>query len=366
MTDLLSTVWLDDTHPERLSLQDWELLLSQAARASLLARLSQRLTDSGQMSHIPSVVAEQLAGPRVLVARQQMEVVDEVERIRNAIVGCTDTIVLLKGAAYLIAGLPPFRGRLFSDIDLMVKHDELTSVESALLGAGWINQERDPYAERYYRQWMHEVPPLTHVIRASVIDLHHTLAPPTSRFRVDAKLLYGQLVPTRFDNVFTLGPADMVLHSAVHLFQEGEFDRGLRDLLDLRDLLTYFGQKEGFWDNLQLRAKTLGLQEPLAFALFHLHRLFGFSPPESCASLSLEVDAWRLRHRLVNWCLKLALRPNHPSCDTRFTAFARWLLYVRSHWIRMPAYLLIPHLLRKAWMNAFQSGGRKERTTGAA
>lgn len=343
-------------------MQDWELLVSQAARGSLLARLAQHLTDTGLILQMPSVVAEQLAGPRVLAARQQIEVVDEVERIRNAVIRCTDKIILLKGAAYLVAELPPFRGRLFSDIDLMVKRDEVPSVESALLGAGWVSQERDPYNQRYYRRWMHEVPPLFHVIRASAIDLHHTIAPPTSRFRVDANMLYGQLVPTRFEKVFTLGPEDMVLHSAVHLFQEGEFDRGLRDLLDLRDLLIFFSQKEDFWNNLQTRAKDLGLQEPLCFALFHLRRLFRFSPPKSCVSLAREVDTWRSRHQLINWCLGLALKPAHPSCDTQFTAFARWLLYVRSHQIRMPIYLLIPHLLRKGWMRVFKQDDQKMRS----
>ena len=31
-----------------------------------------------------------------------------------------------------------------------------------------------------------------------------------------------------------LAPEDMVLHSAVHLYQEGELDHGMRDLLDLQ------------------------------------------------------------------------------------------------------------------------------------
>ena len=28
-----------------------------------------------------------------------------------------------------------------------------------------------------------------------------------------------------------------------------------------------------------------------------------------------------------------ALAPDHPSCDTLFTGVARWLLYVRSHYL---------------------------------
>jgi hypothetical protein len=51
--------------------------------------------------------------------------------------------------------------------------------------------------------------------------------------------------------------------------------------------------------------------------------------------------------------LRLALQPQHPSCDTRRSDLARWLLYVRSHYLRMPWYLVIPHLARKTWMQYF-------------
>jgi hypothetical protein len=36
------------------------------------------------------------------------------------------------------------------------------------------------------------------------------------------------------------------------------------------------------------------------------------------------------------------------------TALALNLLYLRSHYLRMPLYLLLPHLCRKAWMNRFE------------
>jgi len=41
--------------------------------------------------------------------------------------------------------------------------------------------------------------------------------------------------------------------------------------------------------------------------------------------------------------------PDHPSCADVFTPVARWLLFLRGHYLRMPLRLLIPHLTRKAW-----------------
>jgi hypothetical protein len=41
--------------------------------------------------------------------------------------------------------------------------------------------------------------------------------------------------------------------------------------------------------------------------------------------------------------------PDHESCNDRWTGLARWLLFVRSHWLKMPVHLMVPHLLRKAF-----------------
>jgi hypothetical protein len=49
------------------------------------------------------------------------------------------------------------------------------------------------------------------------------------------------------------------------------------------------------------------------------------------------------------------LAPHHRSCDGLASAVARWMLYVRAHYLRMPMRLLLPHLARKAWKRRFAS-----------
>ncbi len=354
--DLLTPVFGSPRLLLEWSPRQWELVLAQAMRAHLLARLATQARASGWLEQLPAGPRFQLLSSLRLVERQRHEVLWEVEAIHRALDGTGIPVVLLKGAAYLRAGLPPATGRLFSDIDFLVPRDRIEEAESALFGAGWISDERDAYNQMYYRRWSHEIPPLRHVQRLSVIDLHHTIAPPTSRYKIDGAALLQQARPIPdCPGVFVLAPVDMVLHSAVHLFQEGEFDKGLRDLLDLRDLLHHFEQTEGagFWPALLARARSLGLQVPLHHALFHQQRLFGAPWP---AALAAEIDALRPRSLGRAWMarlLALALRPNHPSCDSRWTGLARWLLYVRSHYLRMPFYLVLIHLGRKAWMQRF-------------
>ena len=352
--DLLSSVWAQPDRRPAFTAVQWETILGQARQSRLLGRLAQHHVDQGWLARVPEGPRKYLEGALRLVDRQHHEVEWEVDCIRRALKDVSTPIIMLKGAAYFVAELPARRGRLFSDVDIMVERDRLSGVEGALFRSGWISEERDAYNERYYREWMHEIPPLTHVQRGTVIDVHHTITPPTSHFKVDATKLLQRIKPIPGKSgLFVLAPEDMVLHSAVHLFQEGDFDHGLRDLLDLKDLLEYFQKALGFWPTLLDRAEELDLGVPLHHAMFHLNRLFNFSVP---------VD-WNLRIQALSptaparlamaWMLSLALRPRHPSCNQRGTWLARWLLYVRSHALRMPMRLVLPHLVRKAWMARF-------------
>lgn len=351
---LLASIWArSDVRPE-LGLRDWETLLGQARRARLIARLAAHHLDQGWLAAVPDGPRPHLEGALRLAERQQFEVRWEVDCIQRALRGIDAPVVLLKGAAYLMANLPAARGRLFADIDLMVPRDQIDAVEGALFAAGWISDERDAYNQRYYREWMHEIPPLRHVQRNTYIDLHHTITPPTSRFHVDGQLLLGKVQPLRgITGLYTLAPPDMVLHSAVHLFQEGEFDHGMRDLLDLKDLLEHFQPQANFWPGLFDRADELGLQIPLFHTLFHIKRLFGLSAPDRFTERVAQLGPGAPARMVMAWLLGLALKPDHPSCNTRWTGLARWLLYVRSHALRMPLRLMVPHLVRKAWMRHF-------------
>ena len=350
--DLLSGVWIATERPA-FSAPEWELLLAQARRCRLHARVAQFFQDRGWLEGVPSGPRNHLNSALVAAQRQRNQVRWEVDRVRVALATVPGPVVLLKGAAYVALGLPPARGRLFTDVDILVAREAITAAEVALLGAGWVHEPLDPYDERYYRQWMHELPPLKHVWRHTWLDVHHTITPPTSRFAVDGSALLARAKPLQPGaRLTTLDPSDMVLHSAVHLLQEGDFTSGLRDLLDLNDLLLHFGQDAAFWPQLLDRAHALGIQVPLFHVLQQVRRLFGTRPPPE---LSVRVNALAAgfgSRMLMPALLKVALRPPHPACDSRWTGIARWLLYVRSHWLRMPWYRILPHLARKAGSRA--------------
>lgn len=347
--DLLGPLWRSPD-PPALSPGEWSVLLAQARVSHLLPRLALHLSDRGWLAEVPEAPRRHLEGAMLVAERQRQAVRWEVDRLRAALVDLPGPIVLLKGAAYVVADLPPARGRLFGDIDILVPKTQLAAAEACLLAGGWVGQRLDPYDERYYRRWMHELPPFRHVWRNTWLDVHHTITPPTSRYAVDGAKLLSQAVPVAgVAGLSTLAPADIVLHSAAHLLLDGELPHGLRDLLDLNDLLRHFGRDPAFWPALAVRAEELGLDPLLALALQQVRRLFGTQPPAGALDggplLRQSPDA-------MSSLLGAALLPHHPSCSDVRVRAARQVFYLRAHALRMPAHQIVPHLLRKAWMRA--------------
>jgi len=342
----------------QLTLAQWDVLLRQAASAKLMACLVCLFDDAGLTGGLPAPVRAHVEWTRVLMTRHAGAVRFEILRIQAALAGLGLPVMLLKGAAYSAMGLAPARGRLFSDIDVMVPKAHLADAEAALMLHGWVSQSHDEYDQRYYRQWMHEIPPMQHTRRQSVIDVHHAILPETARVRPDpAKLRAAAIAVPGMPGMQTLAPADMVLHSAVHLFYDGEFDNGLRDLVDLHRLLTQFGAAPGFWESLPARAFEMELARPLLYALRYCQQLLGTLVPDAAFTALAPAAPNRFLMRLMDALLMRGLQPAHASCGDRWSGIARASLYIRGNWLRMPPLLLVKHLFHKAFISKKTTSG---------
>ena len=328
-----------------LSPADWDNLIPQARRAGMLARVAWLATHAGV--EIGGRPGEYLEGAWVVAARQVQAVRFEVDRIHAAFQGSNIPVILLKGAAYVMVGLPCAAGRTFSDIDLLVPHAHLTTAERLLNFHGWAGGHHTPYDQRYYRKWMHEIPPLQHIRRMTVIDLHHAILPLSSRIESDPTPLFENARPLAgYENLYVLAPADMLLHSATHLFTDGEYNHGQRDLVDLDALLRHFpAQDTGFWMELEQRAVRLNLTRPLYYALRYCHAILDTPVPER-----LMQGSGPAVPKAMDALFGRALAPEHASCEDGWSGLARRLLYIRGHWLRMPLHLLLPHLFHKAFL----------------
>lgn len=333
----------------RFSHYEWDIALRQARASGLLASLCFLAEENGQLDQLPERVQIQLSAAQQVAERHREVMRWEVAEIHRILDRIGVPVIVLKGAAYVIAELMAAKGRLFGDIDILVPHGALADVEHALGRAGWVQENQNRYDDRYYRRWMHEIPARRHAERGTVLDVHHNILPLTARNKPNPAALWEAATPVNgFSDLYVLSPEDILLHSASHLFLNGEFDRGLRDLNDFCHLARQFANSAMFWQNLVARARTLDLLNPLCYAMRYANQLLHANFPV----LDRAGDQGTT-NTLMNWLFMQGLQPNHTTAHNAWTATALWALYVRGHYMRMPFHLLIPHLVYKSTLAKF-------------
>lgn len=339
-----------------LDLRQWDDLLRLARRANLISRLADGIDQAGMLGRLPAPVRPHLIAALALAQHQRQAVVWEARHIATALGALDIPIVLLKGAAYSMAGLQAARGRLYGDVDILVPAARINEVEAALMLHGWTAGHIDPYDNRYYRQWMHELPPMVNIKRGTVIDVHHNILPRTARNHPSAEKLLAASVALPEAPFHVLSPCDMVLHCATHLFHEGELNNGLRDLFDLDALIQEYAASDAlFWPTLPARARELDLEWPLRLAFRYLERFLGTRIPEQAKTVLglAPIQDW-----LHDVMYLPGFLPDHPLCNGYKALLARGLLYLRGHYLRMPLHLLALHLGRKGFMRLYKNTSR--------
>ena len=341
---VLARILRDPDVLDRLTPNAFSRAIDAATAARLLGWFLERSRERGLPVSPPAWLADRLASAVAFAHSCELAVRWEIDRLRRAFLGTDQLWVLLKGGAYIAAGLAPGTGRRVADIDLLVPESDLASVEARLRDHGWDIIPLDAYDNRYYREWMHELPPMIHRERKSTVDVHHRILPRTSRLRPTSARLLERSQPV--NGVRVLCPAHMILHAAAHMFHDGEIAGAIRDLVDLDQLLRHFGRNAEFWVDLEGEAAALGLTRPAFYALRYSRQWFDTPVPDA---LSERLSRWgppamvcTLMDRLVEEAIATAAG--------RGSSAAVFALYVRSHWLRMPPWQVARHLTRKAFV----------------
>jgi len=335
---------------KHLSLKDWESILSDAREQKVVGRLCYLLKKESLFVLVPDKVQPHLLSALTISEQQKRNVDRELTEIAQAFSSKGEILpILLKGAAYSHLNLPCCFGRSYNDIDLLVAKPELRNAEIALMLKGWVHKKEEEYDKEYYQKWMHEIQPMIHNERLTVIDLHHSILPLTNRSHFAADKL--ETVYSKNMNVATLSPVDMFIHCSLHLFTEGEFSHPLRDLTDLSMLFSVI-LGDNVQEKIESRASELDILNYIDLALV-------FCAPYCQTAIDTRSNNQRLNNSFIQrFFIMPAFRTifDSPSVTNTSSSFklSSFILYVRGHLLRMPLRLLIPHLIKKAVMRKDQ------------
>lgn len=346
---------LIDTHTiKSFDNSEWRTIIDEGIKSNLIGRVYHSILKHKLKEHIPQEILWHFNAAHIVCERHQKDVLREIDELNKLLSHSNVETIFLKGAAYIASSLDCSYGRTQSDIDLMVNKNELHTAENCLFVGGYLKTKIESYDEHYYRTWMHEIPPLTHVNRNSVVDLHHNILPLTNKYNFDSrKLIKINVNHPWLGAISVLSPRDMIIHSSVHLFTESEYPKGLRDLSDLDLLIREECQNDESYNRLIARAKDLGLDEYVFLALRYSRQVFKTPVP-----FFVDNKHSKMKLKFLDYCFLQVFKPLTKSNLKWHSFLAHWLLYCRGHAHRMPIKLLAPHLLKKFFFNLKKSTER--------
>ncbi len=327
-----------------LSLHDWDSLLLVATHLELVSQLATSISSAPSAPTIPPEVALTLDNARQLVAFNHKHHDFEFQFLQRIAAASKTRPVLLKGSAYIATKERWADGRKTGDIDLLLTKSNLQQFERELECSGYKTSEvLSALDRRYYRKWLHELPPYTHTYRGVEIDVHFRLLPvadPKSfpiEDWVERSVSLNEMPPFR-----VLDPVDQVLHAIINLGHVGEFRRATRDAWDISCLTSSrvipdsdAPDKErsdertvaGFdWQELHRRTLRLNLQKTVANVLLLCDELVGLSIPPNFVEDLTGKSKNRLKQSFIYRTMETASLPEGPTLRSRKRYFALWAL----------------------------------------
>ncbi|WP_158971610.1 nucleotidyltransferase family protein [Paraglaciecola sp. L3A3] len=331
--------------------KQWQQLVLILRHQQLLACYSAVFKQAGIFQKIPQQAQRHFLNADVLVANHKKQVMFEAAELQREIGDKQQYLIFLKGAGYTLSKTRVGDTRVYNDIDILSDKSSIDEIEKKLCLFGWLSEELTEHDEKYYRKWAHEIPPLRHGKRGTIIDIHHNIVPIISGRQLDANQFATHSVTTE-DGFQILSFAAMTLHSLIHLFFNEDVKKGYRDIIDIHTLMTYHSEGD-YWQELLSLSKETGFELELFLACRYVQQILKTRIPEEITEQVAKNIPWNIGY--LDFVYKKVLLPSHPSCRPKFFALAEFLVLLRGHFQKMPLHILIFHLTTKSLVGLTQS-----------
>jgi hypothetical protein len=274
----------------------WERLFQTATEEAVLPALAFAVHEGLDIS-APSEVSDFLAAILSLNRERNQRIWRELSAAVELLNNIGIHPVLLKGAAYLAAGVYSDLGiRYLVDLDLLIPETQLLRAFQYLLESGYSYDKSDQFG-----QFRHHYPPLR---KASVaIELHHKLGLGPCQSILPAEEVIENAAPVELDGIRFRVPspthqvAHLVMHSQIqHPYNERIWPP-LRALYDLLRLQRRFPDAIN-WAELTHRFKTPGQLGLLQMHLIDVRDALGLTLPIDCTLTLVTQLRWQRRRVL--------------------------------------------------------------------
>ena len=275
-----------------LSTDEWRKLLDLARLQGITPLLYQKLKML-QDADIPPETIQELRDYYLTNLVRNMQLFHQLKGILKRFHEDNIPVIPLKGS-YLAERVYGNIGvRPMSDIDILVKQEDLSHVEEILTGSGFIQERgrRAIYDVGYTR---------TQNKLLMYIEVHWDISQPLEKLPFGIDKVWDQSRPSEISGipVRELSPEDLLLHLAVH-GSKHVFCNGLRMVFDIAETVKHFENKVD-WQHLQQTAQRWGATKSLYVGLRLAAELFYAPVPDSFMDVIKPMNVEPSYHALLH------------------------------------------------------------------
>lgn len=261
-----------------LSNSDWEEVSYSAALNGLNLLFYHHLKKRKLLAVVPDTIKADLEKQFFAATARNMRMIHLSGEILQAFLHQGVNVIVLKGL-YLAENIYPTIGlRVFGDVDLLVRREDVDKGLAVLQGMGY--QLSTYYDPQDPNRDIKHLPPLERE-DGPTIELHWSILEEEAPFDIRIDDLWNRAQPVNVAgvDVLALGSEDQILHLAMHASYLHGFRGGIRPLYDIAAVLQKWqGQMQ--WDRLALTAREWGAQRVLWLTLTLVTEVTGVEVPE--------------------------------------------------------------------------------------
>ena len=257
---------------------DWDCIMEQARNWGLSPLLYKRLESRPTWSRVPPDVRLGLGFEYSVSLERDALLHRTLPTVLRHLRSKDIPVIVLKGSFLGEVVYGDVALRPMVDIDLLVPKAELTRAQAVLLDMGHGPKERQDI-DLLCRRSKH----LDQFVGVnSRVELHWSIANPTSPFKIDITGLWERARPATVAGVqvLALSPEDLLLHLCIHASQNHRLDCGLRPFCDIAEVIRYYGS-ELDWRQFVDRAREWSATRHPGLTLHLARELLGVPVPES-------------------------------------------------------------------------------------
>lgn len=262
----------------------WSAVVSEAGRHRVAPLVYQKIVQANAGSIIPDAVVKKLREKYLANAYRNTVLFHQLDAFLSCLNGENIPVILLKGAHLAEFVYKDIALRPMSDMDILVKEEDLSKTIRIAFDAGYQLMETK-ISERENTRFgiapdAKHFKTLCHPESKCILEIHCSIASEVSPFGISPSVLWRNSQPDALNKnpVFLLCPEDLIIHLCLHASYDDLFGYGLGSLYDIAITIKYYDKKID-WRSLWRRSEQWGTNKCLYVSLYFARKWFGANSP---------------------------------------------------------------------------------------